>query len=103
MEIALLAALPGQKGPEAGSNFLRKWRRRESNPIRVIPVTYRWRKTFGPKRLPSSQLPPPTLSPRVSLSPLECTPVVETFWRQLSSSDTESLKIKVAHFSDVGR
>ena len=30
--LALLAPPPGQDGPEGGSNSLRWWRRRESNP-----------------------------------------------------------------------
>jgi len=35
--LALLEPLPGQKGPETGSNSLRKWRRRESNPRPKTP------------------------------------------------------------------
>jgi hypothetical protein len=36
--LSLLAPPPGEDGPEAGSNSLRWWRRRESNP-RPIDIT----------------------------------------------------------------
>jgi len=55
-------------------------------PERRDPANYLMANDFRRKCLESRDLPPPFECPGVPSSPLESTPVVETFWRRAGSN-----------------
>lgn len=73
--LTLLAPPPGQDGPEGGSNSLRWWRLRESNPRpRTVtprnqrsPIRERWSRDYDPR-----DRSPPARVPELLNRPLPC-------------------------------
>jgi len=80
---------PNPKKPREYPRPLR-WRRRESNPYTTNHTTWRYRAVFPPKGSSSQSFLQRIESPPVPSSPLESTPVLETFWRRVDRRDERS-------------